>query len=576
MKIQGTALCVVGLLLGTAMDGCSADRGGSAPAEVLHVAEAQAFWKALGPIGFRGVALVAQDGKPVLFEGAGGVSETATFDLASIAKAITAIATLRLADRGKLKMVDPLSRFFPDTPQDKRAITVHQLLTHTGGIGNPTGDTAYGVHDRAEAVRMILATPLEGPPGSAYRYSNDGYTLVAAILEVVTSKTWEQVIRDEVLAPAGMEHTFFVGDPWPKGPFAVAVAKVHDGEFPNSGNWGQKGGAGILSTAPDLLRLIDAAVDGRLLGPSGLSELGTSYASRDQSVQYSRAFDLRNPPGRGLEWNHGGADTRDGHYSSLQYYPARRALLVVMGLDDERLVGQVTSALAKEVFGEKLGAGEMPPPNGGRPATDWKEGFALVGEGLRFTVEPGPSGTTLLPQNPESTAFIVARSAEDEAAEGRCVRDTRKLLDDVAREAAAGTPQPNSVLGHTVSFWKEATSQGGPARNVAVLGAVPNWVDDLGGMLSFVEVTFGTRTRVFRLYWADGTFKARGGSVYPNPAPSQLIAFGDNQYGAWNPAIGTYAALRLVRGTDGTEKAILQAGKRTVTLAIVRGSANPS
>jgi len=54
---------------------------------------------------------------------------------------------------------------------------------------------------------MILATPLEAPPGTEYNYSNDGYTLLAAVAEVATSKTWEEVIREEVLRPAGMTHT---------------------------------------------------------------------------------------------------------------------------------------------------------------------------------------------------------------------------------------------------------------------------------------------------------------------------------------------------------------------------------
>ena len=122
------------------------------------IARARTYWKALDTIGFRGVGLVAKDGKALLLEGSGGVSPTATFDIASIAKSLTAMAVLRLAGRGVLKLDDPLGRFFPDAPPDKRAITVHQLLTHTGGIGNPTGDTATGVKDRATAVRKILAS----------------------------------------------------------------------------------------------------------------------------------------------------------------------------------------------------------------------------------------------------------------------------------------------------------------------------------------------------------------------------------------------------------------------------------
>jgi hypothetical protein len=151
--------------------------GSGAPsAGDLHVDAAKRYWQSLAAVGFRGVGLVARDGRVLLLEGSGGVSPQATFNIASIAKSLTAVAVLRAAQRGALSLDDPLSRFFPDAPADKRGITVHQLLTHTGGIGNSTGDTATGVKDRTEAVRMILATPLIGPPGKGHSYSNDGYT----------------------------------------------------------------------------------------------------------------------------------------------------------------------------------------------------------------------------------------------------------------------------------------------------------------------------------------------------------------------------------------------------------------
>src|SRR6185295_5654960 len=119
----------------------------------LVVDRARAFWNALDLIGFRGVGLVAKDGKPLLWEGSCGLSRTATFDIASIAKSITATAVLRLAQRGKLRLDDDLEHFFKDAPADKRSITVHQLLTHTSGLGNSDGDTATGIKERDAAVR---------------------------------------------------------------------------------------------------------------------------------------------------------------------------------------------------------------------------------------------------------------------------------------------------------------------------------------------------------------------------------------------------------------------------------------
>ncbi len=263
------------------------------PAEGISAARIRNYWKSLDLIGFRGVGLVEREGQELFFESAGGVAPTATFDIASIAKSITAVAILRLASHDKLRLDDSLEHFFPGAPPDKKAITIHQLLTHTGGVANQRGDTAMGVRDRGEAVRMILATPLEAPPGTEYNYSNDGYTLLAAVAEVATSKTWEEVIREEVLRPAGMTHTIFRGDSLPEGAGALARSTKQGVTDPDlSAQWGSKGGAGILSTAQDLKRFMDAAVDGTLLGPDGRQELGHSYAPPERLVQY-RGSDAR-------------------------------------------------------------------------------------------------------------------------------------------------------------------------------------------------------------------------------------------------------------------------------------------
>jgi CubicO group peptidase (beta-lactamase class C family) len=575
----GAALAVLSAFHLAAAAGAVSGSGAPA-ARGVRVDAASRYWKSLAAIGFRGVGLVAQGGRVLLLEGSGGVSPRATFDVASIAKPLTAVAVLRAARRGALRLDDPLSRFFPDAPADKRAITVHQLLTHTGGIGNSTGDTASGVKDRGEAVRMILATPLVGPPGKGHSYSNDGYTLLAAILEVARSTTWEAVVREEVLRPAGMDHTFFAGEPWPSGPRAVAQATVMDAPQaagPANGreaDWGCKGGAGIFSTAEDLMRFMNAAASGALLGPGAAAEIGKSYAPPGDLQQYSRVFRVVDFPGRGAEWSHGGADTADGHYSHLFYYLDSKIVLVVLGLDYEDLVAQVTSGLGNALFGE--GAAEVPPALPGHPATGFAAPMTLAGEGLRFTIAPGGAAARLLPENAVSTSFLLARSAREREDLERCVRQTRQLLDEVAQAATAGAAPPDDPVGHLVTAWREAGSEDGVVKEVTVLGATPNWADSLGGMLAFVRVAREKRTTVFRLYWRGAKLVARGGSAHPNPAPMGLIAFGGDHFGAWNPAIGRYADLRFVTAHDGSRQALLSAGGKTATLDLVTGAPPPA
>lgn len=109
----GAALAVLGAFHLAAAAGAVSGSGAPAASDVRVVA-ASRYWKSLSAVGFRGVGLVAQGGRVLLLEGSGGVSPEATFDIASIAKPLTAVAVLRVARRGALSLEDPLSRFFPD------------------------------------------------------------------------------------------------------------------------------------------------------------------------------------------------------------------------------------------------------------------------------------------------------------------------------------------------------------------------------------------------------------------------------------------------------------------------------
>src|SRR6476469_7901309 len=105
-----------------------------------------AIVQSYGKVGiFAGTVLVAHDGKPV-YEGAVGLANRETkvpnrantrFNIGSIGKTFTAVSILQLAEAGKLKLSDPISRFLPDIPYaEKDTITIAHLLNHSAGTGN--------------------------------------------------------------------------------------------------------------------------------------------------------------------------------------------------------------------------------------------------------------------------------------------------------------------------------------------------------------------------------------------------------------------------------------------------------
>ncbi|HET7615205.1 MAG TPA: serine hydrolase domain-containing protein [Gemmatimonadaceae bacterium] len=225
----------------------------AAPAATQTVSRLNAIARAQADSGFSGVVLVARD-TVVMVERAyssrpgNPITTQSQFNIGSITKSFTAAAILRLRSQHKLSFSDPITRFFPYAPAPMRGITVFHLLTHTSGIrGHSAGS---GIVRRDGAVNAILAQPLDYPPGTQYRYMDDDYQLLAAIIEVASGLTWEDYLTRELLQPARMWSTSFQG-----------------------GDWGHKGANGMRSTARDMYRWLLAIHHGRLFGRAESREL---------------------------------------------------------------------------------------------------------------------------------------------------------------------------------------------------------------------------------------------------------------------------------------------------------------
>jgi CubicO group peptidase (beta-lactamase class C family) len=92
------------------------------------------------------------------------------------------------------------------------------LLSHTGGIADDYSlYPRWREFGRDEFLRLVLARPLAEEPGAKWRYSNDGYAMLARIVELASGRPFQQYMRQEVFAPAGLKRTGFAGDAWPAG-----------------------------------------------------------------------------------------------------------------------------------------------------------------------------------------------------------------------------------------------------------------------------------------------------------------------------------------------------------------------
>jgi CubicO group peptidase (beta-lactamase class C family) len=163
--------------------------------------------------------LVVHDGKSVVRRSWGfadleehvAATPATNYRLASVTKQFTAAAILLLAQDGKLLLSDRASKYLPSLPKSAQSITIHQLLTHTSGLvdyEDLMDDTATRqVHDRDVLELVSHKDSLYFPPGTSYRYSNTGYSLLSLIVEKISGKGFATFLHDRIFAPLGMNNT---------------------------------------------------------------------------------------------------------------------------------------------------------------------------------------------------------------------------------------------------------------------------------------------------------------------------------------------------------------------------------
>ena len=119
------------------------------------------------------------------------------YDTMSMTKQFTAAAILKLEMMGKLRVSDPISKFVGPVPDDKRAITLHHLLTHTAGLTEGLGGD-YEALSQREMLDGALESELRSAPGTEYSYSNLGYSMLAAIIEQVSGRSYEEFLAESL------------------------------------------------------------------------------------------------------------------------------------------------------------------------------------------------------------------------------------------------------------------------------------------------------------------------------------------------------------------------------------------
>ncbi|MFG1679262.1 serine hydrolase domain-containing protein [Nonomuraea sp. NPDC049269] len=312
------------------------------------------------------------------------------FQIGSVTKVWTATLLMRQVERGRLTLDTPVAEVLPEfrvaDPEVTKAVTVRHLLSHTSGIdGDLFLDTGRGDDCVEKYVEACADLAQNHPLGATQSYCNSGFTIAGRILEKLEGKRWDDVLREQIVEPLGLTHTWTLPEDVLR--FRAAMGHVDGRTAPVWGLMRSAGPAGLICSRPaDVVAFARAHLEGGLLD--------------DPRAMWEPQVDIPNPYALGKQWGIGWIlDEWDGHqvishggntigqHAMLWAVPDTGTIVCVTANGGHS--GAFTHAVATELFAELDGLtvpARLGPPE--TPVQVEVEGYAGVYEraGFRTTL----------------------------------------------------------------------------------------------------------------------------------------------------------------------------------------------
>jgi CubicO group peptidase (beta-lactamase class C family) len=279
------------------------------------------------------------------------------FDIGSLTKQFTAAAIIKLEMAGKLSVNDPVTKYFDMVPEDKKYITVHDLLRHQSGLISNIGKD-YEKIENPEFLSKLFSTKLKFKPGDNFSYSNVGYTLLALIIEKVSGQTYESFLYENLWQPAMMEHTGYSRPAF--GPDRIAIGydqmntawgrpteKEWDGSAPYLHLFGN---GGILSTTEDMHKWSRALQTNLIFNEDATKRLLSPKlrAGETEESYYAYGWDVAKTSRNTIRYAHSGYNRI--FYADLMIYPAEKVVLVWLSNKSNDEFNDLNKELSRIIF----------------------------------------------------------------------------------------------------------------------------------------------------------------------------------------------------------------------------------
>ena len=289
---------------------------------------------------------VVRDGKVVFARGYGladvakGIPATPAtrYAIGSVSKQFTAVAILKLAEQGKLRLEDKVGRYFPSLPNAQQ-ITLQMLLNQTSGLHNypDTREHPWPLEGAIAPARLMAILATDKPdftPGERFAYANTNYFVLASIVEKVSGETYAKFLADQIFKPLGMTSS--------GSGFAAqsGLAVPYEGGAPARATSLDlaMGGGSVVSTAEDMARWDAALMAGKLLNSDSMKLLWTEgktaagTTGAGSTTGYAMGFIPSKLNGHREVW-HNGHTPGAGGYTYNAIFPDDRLAVIVLSND---------------------------------------------------------------------------------------------------------------------------------------------------------------------------------------------------------------------------------------------------
>src|SRR5512145_38486 len=276
-------------------------------------------------------------------------SDSTVYQSGSMGKQFTAALVEMLVEQKRLRLDDPIVRWFPEGASVWQGITVRHLLTHTSGVAEYTDSTFDYRKDYTEdeLVKFAASRPLDFRPGERWSYSNTGYVLLGALIRRVSGRFYGDLLRDSVFTPLGMHDSRIISE-------ADIVPNRADGYALNDGllknqEWvapllNTTADGALYVTVRDLARWAVALNRGRVPSQSALDTAWTPVRLNDGATYpYGFGWTVFNQRGRS-RISHTGS--WQGFKAVIARYPESGITVVVLANLAQAQVGAIAYGIA--------------------------------------------------------------------------------------------------------------------------------------------------------------------------------------------------------------------------------------